>query len=225
MIRVLIAEDHPLFRDGLEALLEGLPDVTVVDTTDTADGLVSLVGRCSPDLAIVDLSLADGNALGTLEQLHRIRPSCRILVLTSSDDDASVFAALRSGIHGYLLKSSTPEEIVRAVMAISAGDGVYDGAVVERITRHVATGGRASSSGVFPQLSQRERDVLALIARGMSNAEIADHYVLSLKTVRNHVSNVLTKLGAATRAEAIVAGREAGLAATPDPPVTRPAGS
>ena len=225
MIRVLIAEDHPLFRDGLAALLTGLPEVTVVDTTDTTDGLADLAGRCAPDLAIVDLSLSDGNALSTLEQLHRIAPACRILVLTSSDDDASVFAALRSGIHGYLLKSSAPEEIVRAVSAIAAGDGVYDGAVVERITRHMATGGHASSSGIFPQLSQRERDVLTLIARGMSNAEIADHYVLSLKTVRNHVSNVLTKLGAATRAEAIVAAREAGLAPGPDPSITLPASS
>jgi DNA-binding NarL/FixJ family response regulator len=225
MIRVLIAEDHPLFRDGLAALLASLPEVTVVDTTDTADGLADLAGRCAPDLAIVDLSLSDGNALSTLEHLHRIAPDCRILVLTSSDDDASVFAALRSGIHGYLLKSSAPEEIVRAVSAIAAGDGVYDGAVVERITRHMATGGHASSSGIFPQLSQRERDVLTLIARGMSNAEIADHYVLSLKTVRNHVSNVLTKLGVATRAEAIVAAREAGLAPGPDPSVTLPASS
>lgn len=225
MIRVLIAEDHPLFRDGLAALLAGLPEVTVVDTTDTTDGLADLAGRCAPDLAIVDLSLSDGNALSTLEQLHRIAPACRILVLTSSDDDASVFAALRSGIHGYLLKSSAPEEIVRAVSAIAAGDGVYDGAVVERITRHMVTGGHASASGIFPQLSQRERDVLTLIARGMSNAEIADHYVLSLKTVRNHVSNVLTKLGVATRAEAIVTAREAGLAPTPDPSVARPASS
>jgi DNA-binding NarL/FixJ family response regulator len=225
MIRVLIAEDHPLFRDGLAALLAGLPDVMVVDTTDTADGLVDLAGRCAPDLAIVDLSLADRNALGTLEQLHRTAPACRILILTSSDDDASVFAALRSGIHGYLLKSSAPEEIVRAVSAISAGDGVYDGAVVERITRHLATGGHASSSEIFPQLSQRERDVLTLIARGRSNAEIADHYVLSLKTVRNHVSNVLAKLGVSTRAEAIVAAREAGLAPAPDPSATRPTSS
>jgi DNA-binding NarL/FixJ family response regulator len=225
MIRVLIAEDHPLFRDGLAALMAGLPEITVVDTTDTTEGLADLAGRCAPDLAIVDLSLADGSALGTLEQLHRIAPACRILVLTSSDDDASVFTALRSGIHGYLLKSSAPEEIVRAVLAVTTGDGVYDGAVVERITRHMATGGHASSPGVFPQLSQRERDVLALMARGMSNAEIADHYVLSLKTVRNHVSNVLTKLGVASRAEAIVAAREAGLAQTPDPPATRPVSS
>jgi DNA-binding NarL/FixJ family response regulator len=217
MVRVVVAEDHPLFREAVGALLAGLPDTTVVASTDTVAGLLDAAAGCSPDVAVVDLSLVDGSALGALHQLRAIAPTCRVLILTSSDEDAAVYAALRSGAHGYLLKSATPEEITRAVRAVAGGDGIYDGAVVERITRHLVTGGRSSSAAVFPQLSDRERGVLTLMARGMSNAEIADHYVLSLKTVRNHVSNVLTKLGAATRAEAIVAAREAGLGGGPDP--------
>jgi DNA-binding NarL/FixJ family response regulator len=214
-VRVVIAEDHPLFREALTALLAGEPDSTVVATTDTVTGLLDAAATHAPDVAVVDLSLADGSALAGLDRLMALAPTCRVLVLSSAADDAAVYAALRAGAHGYLLKSSTPAEIARAVRTVAAGDGVYDGSVVERITRHLVTGGRASSSAVFPQLSDRERDVLALIAQGLSNPEIADHYVLSLKTVRNHVSNILTKLGVATRAEAIVAAREAGLPGGP----------
>lgn len=211
MWRVLIAEDHPLFREALTALLSGLPDCTVVASTDTVAGLLDAAVTSEPSIAVVDLSLADGSALAGLNQLRAAAPDCRLLVLSSAGDDAAVYSALRAGAHGYLLKSSTPEEIARAVRTVAAGDGVYDGTVVDRITRHLVTGGRSSSAAVFPQLTDRERDVLSLIARGRSNAQIADHYVLSLKTVRNHVSNVMTKLGVTTRAEAIVAAREAGL--------------
>jgi len=210
-MRLVIAEDHPLFRDALSTLLAGEAGIQVVATTDTVAGLLETAASRAPDVAVVDLALADGSALAALDRLHAIVPGCRVLILSSADDDAAVYAALRSGAQGYLLKSSTPDEILRAVHTIAAGDGVYDGSVIERITRHLATGGHASSSAAFPQLTHRERDVLGLIALGRSNAEIADHYVLSLKTVRNHVSNILTKLAVATRAEAIVAAREAGL--------------
>jgi DNA-binding NarL/FixJ family response regulator len=209
--RIIVAEDHPMFRDALEALLNGIPDFDVVSTTGTVEGLLANAVHSAPDVAVVDLSLADGNALSALDRLRDIAPACRILVLTSSDDDAAVYSALRAGARGYLLKSSSPAEISRAVRTLADGDGVFDGAVVDQINRHLTTGGRASSTAVFPQLSARERDVLELIARGLSNPEIADHYVLSLKTVRNHVSNVFTKLGVATRAQAIVVAREAGL--------------
>lgn len=200
-----------MFREALVALLDGQPDTSVVTATDTVAGLLTAVTEHRPDVAVVDLSLADGSALSALGPLRDDAPACKILVLTAADEDAAVYAALRAGAHGYVLKSSSPAEIVRAVETVAAGNGVYAGAVVERITRHLKTGGRASSTAVFPQLTDRERDVLVLMAQGMSNPQIADHYVLSLKTIRNHVSNVLTKLGAATRAEAIVAAREAGL--------------
>lgn len=216
-IRVVVAEDHPLFRDALETLIGALPDLEVVATTSTVHGLLTQIGSTQPDVALIDLGLADGSALGALAHMRDLSPSCRILVLTSADDDGAVYAALRAGAHGYLLKSASPAEITQAIRTVAAGDGVFDGSVVERITRHFSTGGRASATTTFPELSPREHDVLAMVAAGFSNAEIADHYVLSLKTVRNHVSNILTKIGVSTRAEAIVAAREAGLGVHPPP--------
>ena len=217
-VRVLLAEDHPLFRDALEALIGGLAGLEVVATTDTVEGLLTLVASTQPDVAVVDLGLADGSALAALARVRQAAPGCQVLVLTSADDDAAVYAALRAGAHGYLLKSAPPSDIAQAIRTVASGGGHFDGSVVDRITRHIATGGRASASPVFPQLSPREHDVLAMVAGGCSNADIADHYVLSLKTVRNHVSNILTKLGAATRAEAIVRARDAGLPLGPRPP-------
>lgn len=210
MTRVLIAEDHPLFRDAIAALLEGLPGTTVVATTATVAGLRAAVTGQLPDVAVIDLQLADGNALDYLGELRTALPECRLLVLTSADDDEAIDSALRHGAHGYLLKSSAPADIARAVTTIAGGDGVFDGSVTDRIARRFAVlpAGRGSP---FPQLTARELEVLEQLALGRSNAEIADHYVLSLKTVRNHVSNVLAKLGAATRGEAIVAARRAGL--------------
>lgn len=210
-IRVVLAEDHPLFRDALEALIEGLHGLEVVATTSTVEGLLTQVASTQPHIAVVDLGLADGSANSALARLREIAPGCQVLVLTSADDDAAVYAALRAGAHGYLLKSASPADIAHAIRTVAAGDGLFDGSVVDRITRHLTTGGRASTTTVFPQLSPREHDVLAMVASGFSNAEIADNYVLSLKTVRNHVSNILTKIGAATRAEAIVLARDAGL--------------
>lgn len=212
--RVVLAEDHPLFRDALEALIDGLAGLEVVATTSTIEELLRQVRTTQPHVAVVDLGLADGSALGALAELRDVAPGCHVLVLTSAEDDAAVYAALRAGAHGYLLKSASPADIAQAIRTVARGDGVFDGSVVERITRHLATGGRASATTVFPQLSPREHDVLAMVAGGFSNAEIADHYVLSLKTVRNHVSNILTKIGAASRAEAIVLARDAGLPAS-----------
>lgn len=206
-----------MFRDALQALLDGLAEVEVVAVTSTIEGLLEQACQTSPDVAVIDLSLTDGNALAALDRLRSLTPECQVLILTSSDDDAAVYTALRAGARGYLLKSASPEEISSAIRTVSGGYGVFDGSVVDRINRHLTTGGRASSSAVFPQLSARERDILVLIARGMSNAEIADHYVLSLKTVRNHVSNVLTKLNV-DRAHAIVVARNAGLGLNDEKP-------
>lgn len=207
-IRVLLVEDHPMYGAGLRATLGGDPRLTVVGLVGDLAGATAAVHDLQPDVLVLDLSLPDGSGLTLLSEVAVQTP---VLVLTSHDDDQHVYAALRAGARGYLVKTAAAEELVRAVHDVAAGSGVFAGSVVERITRHVASGGRSSHDELFPELSPRERDVLRLIANGHSNAYIADHFVLSLKTVRNHVSNVLVKIGASSRAEAVARARDAGL--------------
>jgi len=207
-VRVLLVEDHPMYGAGLRATLDGDARLTVVGLVGDLASAAAAVHDLRPDVLVLDLSLPDGSGLTLLSQ---VAAQTAVLVLTSHDDDQHVYAALRAGARGYLVKTAVAEELVRAVHDVAAGSGVFAGSVVERITRHVASGGRASHDELFPELSPRERDVLRLIANGHSNAYIADHFVLSLKTVRNHVSNVLVKIGASSRAEAVARARDAGL--------------
>ncbi|MDP3714732.1 MAG: response regulator transcription factor [Mycobacteriales bacterium] len=209
MTRVLVAEDHPLYRDGLCALLATVPGVQVTGAVDSAAAALAAAGDA--DLVLLDLEMPGGSGLDAIRDL--VGQGVSVLVLTSHDDDASVYAALRAGAHGYLHKSTGPEELTRAVLAVAAGDGLFGSQVMERITRHFASGGRASASSVLPQLTPREREVLSLMVEGRSTAEIADHFVVSLKTVRNQVSSILVKLRARDRVHAVAIGREHGLGA------------
>jgi DNA-binding NarL/FixJ family response regulator len=218
MVRVLIAEDHPMFRDALRATLTLAGGFEVVAAVGSGEDAVTEAIRRTPEVVVMDLEMPGGGGVAATAEILRQLPTTRILVLTSYDEDRLVYAALRAGAHGYVLKSATTEEIVRAVQAVAQGDGLFSGSVVERISRHLATAGRASSPSPFPELTQREREILELMAQGHSNAYIADHFVLSLKTVRNHVSNVLAKLGASTRAQAVVKARQAGLGSQTQPP-------
>jgi DNA-binding NarL/FixJ family response regulator len=211
VIRVLVAEDHPLFRDALVSTLDTDPDVDVVGAVGTGRAAVVETARTGPDVVVMDLEMPDGSGLGATAEILATGSSARVLVLTSHDDDRNVYAALRAGAHGYLLKSVSAEEILTAVVALARGNGMFSGTVVDRITRHLATGGRSGAAGAFPELTPRERDILDLMAQGHSNTFIADHFVLSLKTVSNHVSNLMTKLGSRTRSEAVARARDGGL--------------
>lgn len=211
MIRVLVAEDHPLFRDALVSALGTDPDVEVVGAVGTGRAAVVEATRTSADVIVMDLEMPDGSGLGATAEILASGSGARVLVLTSHDDDRNVYAALRAGAHGYLMKSASAEEVLAAVAVLARGDGLFSGTVVDRITRHLATGGRSGAPGAFPELTPREREILDLLAQGHSNTYIADHYVLSLKTVSNHVSNLMTKLGAHSRAEAVARARDGGL--------------
>jgi DNA-binding NarL/FixJ family response regulator len=211
VIRVLVAEDHPLYRDALVSALRSADDIDVVGAVGGGRAAVAEAARTSPDVVVMDLGMPDGGGLGATAEILATGSGARVLVLTSADDDRNVYAALRAGAHGYLLKTASADEVLAAVVALARGDGMFSGTVVDRIVRHVATGGRSGAAGAFPQLTARERDVLELMAQGHSNTYIADLHVLSLKTVRNHVSAVLGKLGAASRAEAVARARDAGL--------------
>jgi DNA-binding NarL/FixJ family response regulator len=209
-ITVLIADDHPLFRKGLRALLAAVPQVTVVG--EAADGVeaVRLAEQLQPDLVLMDLQMPAGDGLTAIRRLAASSPHIRILVLTMFEDDRSVFTALRAGARGYALKDTDDEEMTRCILAVGHGEAIFSPAVATRITAFF-TGRPASAPEPFPQLTRSERNVLDLVAEGLSNDAIAASLSLSPKTVRNYVSSVFGKLHVASRSEAVVRARDAGL--------------
>jgi DNA-binding NarL/FixJ family response regulator len=209
-IRVLIADDHPLFRDGVRILLQSVPETEVVGEVATGEEAITQAAALQPDVILMDLHMPGQNGIEATRAILRVSPHIGILVLTMFEEDDSVFAAMRAGARGYLLKGADQAEILRAIHAVSHGEAIFSPAIAERLTQYFAALGQARLSPVFPDLTDREREVLGLIAQGHSNGEIASRLVLSQKTVRNHVSNIFSKLQVADRAQAIIRAREAG---------------
>ena len=209
-LRVVIADDHPVFRDGLASLLGTQPDVTVVGTAANGVLAVESAVLSRPDVVVMDVQMPELNGVEATRRLAAEAPDVGILVLTMSEDDGTVFAALRAGARGYLVKGAEQEEIVRAITTVAAGGVVFGAALAMRIAEFFA-GAASSATEPFPQLTVREREILDLLAAGRSNGQIASTLYLSPKTVRNTVSNVFAKLQVADRAEAIVRARDAGL--------------
>ena len=210
-IRVLIADDHTLFRDGLRALLASAPDTELLGEAATGQEAISLAASLQPDLIIMDLQMPVINGIEATRQIVETSPHINILVVTMFDDDHSVFAAMRAGARGYLLKGANHAEVLRAIRAVGSGEAIFSPAVAARLIDYFANIRPAAPPQVFPELTEREREVLKLIAQGYKNAEIASQLVLSLKTVRNHITNILSKLQVADRAQAILRARQAGL--------------
>ncbi|GIH26892.1 DNA-binding response regulator [Acrocarpospora phusangensis] len=209
MIRVLVADDHPLYRRGLVGVLTEEDGVEVVGEAADGDAALLLAAELRPDVVLMDLHMPGVNGV---EATRRLAPDCRVLVLTMFDDDESVLAATRAGARGYLVKGASGERIVSAVRAVAAGDAVFGADVAGRVLGVLAADRRGARAGrPFPALTDREREVLDLIATGRSNGEIARRLHLSDKTIRNHVSAIFAKLQVADRSQAIVRAREAGL--------------
>jgi DNA-binding NarL/FixJ family response regulator len=209
--RILIADDHPAFRRGLELMLLEVDDLEVVGQAQTGLEAVELAAELSPDVVVMDLRMPDLDGIEATRRVRRLETPPAVIVLTMFEDDDSVFAAMRAGAQGYVLKGADQVEIIRAIRAVAAGEAIFGPAVATRVIAHFATGS-GSTTAAFPQLTDREREILELVAAGKGNATIAYELVISLKTVRNHVSNIFAKLQVTDRAAAIVKAREAGLA-------------
>jgi DNA-binding NarL/FixJ family response regulator len=208
--RVLVADDHPVFRAGMVTVLQDLSGVEVVAQAADGEEAVQQVDRHRPDVVLMDLRMP---GVGGLEATARIRvehPGTAVIVLTMDSDDDSVFAALRAGARGYLLKEADVQDIERAITGVVRGEAVFGAGIAERVLGFFAAGRRTAASP-FPQLSPREHEVLELIAQGLDNGTIARRLVLSDKTVRNRVSDILAKLHAGSRAEMVALARDAGL--------------
>jgi DNA-binding NarL/FixJ family response regulator len=209
-VRVLVADDHPIFRDGLAVLLASVDGIDVVGTAADGAEAVAAATRLLPDVVVMDVQMPRLNGVEATRRLAADAPSVGILVLTMSEDDGTVFAAVRAGARGYLVKGAEQQEIVRAITTVASGGAVFGATLAQRIADFFAAGPPAPTEA-FPQLTAREREILGLLAAGRSNQQIAAALFLSPKTVRNNVSNVFAKLQVADRAEAIVRAREAGL--------------
>lgn len=209
-IRVLVADDHIFFRDGIRALLTAAPEVELVGEAGTGDEAVDLALRLQPDVVLMDVQMPGCNGIEATRRITSHSPHIGILVVTMFDDDTNVFQAMRAGARGYLLKGANHMDLLRAIHAVGKGEAIFSPQIAMRMMEFFANM-RPTSSQVFPELTEREREILALIGEGAKNAEIAERLFLAPKTVRNHVSNILSKLQVVDRAQAAIRAREAGL--------------
>ena len=209
-LRVAIVDDHPMFRMGLAAAIEEMDGIELVGDAQRADQVPALVADTAPDVLLLDVRLPDGSGLEVNRWVAEHHPDVRVVMLTMSEDSDTALTALRDGASGYLVKGAGPQRLEGALRAAASGDVVLDQSLVAGVSE-LAAARRTPSSRPFPELTDREFDVLALIAEGMDNQAIARRLVLSPKTVRNHVSNVFAKIHANDRPHAVVLARRVGL--------------
>lgn len=214
VIRVLIADDHPVFRDGMKAILQtpaARSAVEVIGEATTGVEAIRIATQLRPDVIVMDVHMPELNGIDATRTITAHHHDIAVLILTMLEDDDSVFAALRAGAHGYLLKGADDEEILRAITAVADGEAIFGAPIAQRVIEFFSAGAKVDSKRPFPQLTIREHEILALIARGTNNRSIATRLGITDKTVRNHVSTIFSKLHVADRGQAIVKAREAGL--------------
>ena len=208
MIRLVLADDHPVFAAGLRTVLDAEEDMQVTTVAATGRQALQAVIDDQPDIAILDLSMPDGDGLWVCARVREAGLPTKVLILTMSDEDENVLAALRAGAYGYAVKGAGPDEITAAVRAVAHGEAVFGAGIAARILQHFS---RVASAAPFPQLTEREHEVLRLIAGGADNAAVSRRLGVSGKTVRNYVSNIITKLQVTDRTAAVLKARDAGL--------------
>ncbi|MFS0862807.1 response regulator [Fredinandcohnia sp. 179-A 10B2 NHS] len=210
MIKVLVVDDHPLFREGIATLLQSTDDAELIGVATNGEEAVELALRLQPDVILMDLNLPIKNGIDATRIITKQNPSIGILVLTMFDDDDSVFSALKAGARGYLLKGANRTETIRAIHAIANGESIFSQSIAARMLEFFKNVNPLPTL-VFPQLTERERDILELIVEGKDNSEISRLLGITLKTVRNHISNIYSKLQVADRAEAIAHAKNEGM--------------
>ena len=209
-IRVLIVDDHAPFREGLRALLISVPEMEVAGEAANGNDAIREATRLQPDVILMDIQMPGTNGIEATRLIQQSSPHIGVIVLTMFEDDDSVFAAMRAGARGYLLKGADQTEILRAIHSVGSGEALFGPGIARRLINYFAQL-NVIPAHPFPELTEREREVLELIAQGLSNAEIAEKLVISQKTARNHVSNIFSKLQVADRAHAIVQARQKGM--------------
>jgi len=210
-LQILIADDHPLFRNGMRALLDAEADMLVAAAAATGDEVIALATTLLPDVILMDLQMPGVGGIQATRRILAAQPQIGILMVTMFEDDYSVFTAMRAGARGYVLKDTDEDEMLRAIRAVGNGEAIFSPPIARSLVHFFASPPPTVPARAFPGLSDREREVLDLIARGTANAEIAAALSLSPKTVRNHITNIFNKLQVVRRAEAIVRARQAGL--------------
>ena len=214
-IRILIADDHALFREGLRALFAALPDIDVVGEANDGAVAMTQVDALQPEVVLMDINMPGVNGIEATRRILSAHPNLGIIMVTMLEDDASVFSAMRAGARGYVLKGAHHDEILQAIRAVAAGQAVFGPAIAARMMNFFqglnAIPRLGNIAQAFPELTEREREVLTLIAQGVSNKEIAEKLFISMKTVSNHITNIFSKLQVADRAQAIIRARDAGL--------------
>jgi DNA-binding NarL/FixJ family response regulator len=214
-IKLMIADDHRLFREGIKALLAVTDDIEIVGEAEDGESALKKCRELQPDVILMDINMPGLNGIQATEQILEKQPQIRIIMLTMLEDDASVFNAMRAGARGYLLKGADPQEVLSVIRAAAEGQALFGPAIATRLLNYfkeLSTKPALSEAGTpFPELTNRELEILRLIAQGHNNSEIAQKLFLSPKTVRNHITNIFSKLQVADRAQAIVRAREAGL--------------
>ena len=212
-IRLFIADDHALFREGIRALITATSDIECVGEAATGEEAVQQVDAIEPDVILMDIHMAVINGIEATRRILRTHPKTGIIMVTMLEDDASVFAAMRRGARGYVLKGANHKELLQSIRAVAQGQVLFGPAIAGRVTKFFTGAAALAQAQPFPELSEREREILELLSRHYTNPEIAQQLGIGDKTVRNHISNIFSKLQVADRAQAIIRARRAGLGA------------
>ena len=210
-LRVIVVDDHPMYREGLRLTLTASRDFESIAEAPDAESALEMVAQTRPDMVLMDLRLPGMSGIEATRRIVAADPSVRVVVVSMLEDDDSIFAAMRAGARGYLLKGADRDELLTALRAVAHGEVIFGAAVARRVMAFFTGQMPTAAAAAFPELTEREREILERLARGDPNQAIAQQFGLSDKTVRNHVSSILNKLQVADRAQAIVRARDAGL--------------